>query len=57
MAKTHCDSSKLVILAVGQKSEILLGHPDHPISLKSLAGERLTELPLRDPLTMKPMVK
>ena len=57
VAKTHFDSSKLVILAVGQKSEILLGHPDHPISLKSLAGERLTELPLRDPLTMRPMVK
>ena len=57
VARTYFDSSKLVILAVGQKSDILLGHPDHPVSIKSLAGEHLTELPLRDPLTMKPMVK
>lgn len=57
VAQKYLDTSKLVILAVGQKDEILKGHPDHPVTIKSLAGDKLTELPLRDPLTMKPMVK
>ncbi len=57
VAQKYLDTSKLVILAVGQKEEILKGHPDHPVTIKSLAGDKLTELPLRDPLTMKPMAK
>ena len=55
VAQKYLDTSKLVILAVGQKDEILKGHPDHPVTIKSLGGDRLTELPRRDPLTMKPM--
>ena len=55
MAREYLNSSKLVILAVGQKEDILKGHPDHPVSFKALVGDRFTELPLRDPLTMKPV--
>lgn len=56
VAREHLDLSKLVILVVGQKAEVLKGHPDHPVSVKSLAGDRVVDLPLRDPLTMKPVV-
>jgi zinc protease len=55
VATKYLKPREAVILVVGQKDEILQGHPDHPVSLKSLGGDRLAELPLRDPLTMKPI--
>jgi zinc protease len=57
VAKKFLKPDKLVILAVGQKSEILLGHPNHDVKITQLTGGRLVDLPLRDPLTMKPMGK
>jgi predicted Zn-dependent peptidase len=46
---------KLVMLIVGQKKEILAGDPDHPVDIPKLAGNRLVNVPLRDPLTLEPL--
>ena len=55
VAKKYLKLDQLVILVVGQKSDILLGQPGHEIKLTQLAGGRLVDVPLRDPVTMKPM--
>ena len=57
VAKKWLDPSKVVILAVGNKAEILKGHPNHPVTMKELGQGRVTELPLRDPMTLKPLAK
>jgi predicted Zn-dependent peptidase len=55
VAEKYVKPDKLVILVVGQKNEILLGQPGHEVKLSELAGNRVVDVPLRDPLTMKPM--
>jgi predicted Zn-dependent peptidase len=55
VAKRFLDRDKLVILVVGKKEEILKGDGKHEVSLPSLAGGRLVDVPLRDPLTMRSM--
>ena len=57
VAKKYLTPDKLVILVIGQKKDILLGHPDHPANLESLTGRKIIDVPLRDPLTMKPVAK
>lgn len=55
VAKEFLASDKLVILIVGKKSDILAGDLKHTVSLESLAGNRLVDVPLRDPMTMLPV--
>lgn len=56
VAKRFLDVDKMVTLIVGNKEDILKGHPDHDITLAKLTSHAVTELPMRDPLTMKPIV-
>ena len=54
VAKQRLKLDQMIILIVGQKEEILKGHPDHPVKLGRLVKGGVIELPMRDPLTMQP---
>ena len=51
----HLDPDTMVLLAVGNIEEIMKGHPEHEAKLTDF-GE-ITELPLRDPMTLQPIVE
>ncbi len=55
VARKYLDLSKMAILVVGQKDQVLLGHPDHPVKLADLSRGEIKDLPLRDPMTMQPI--
>ncbi|MBI5774041.1 MAG: insulinase family protein [Verrucomicrobia bacterium] len=57
VAKKYVTPENVVLFIIGQKNEILLGHPTNPVKLESLSKGKLVDVPLRDPLTMKPMGK
>lgn len=46
---------EMLILVVGNIAEIMEGHPDHEASFTDF-GE-ITKIPLRDPMTLEPMVE
>jgi len=48
---------KLVVLIVGQKTGYFSSHPNHLFKTGSLTGGHITDVPLRDPMTMKPIPK
>ena len=45
----------VTLLVVGKKADLLNPDPKHPVKFADLTNGNLTELPLRDPFTMKPM--
>jgi predicted Zn-dependent peptidase len=47
----------VALLVVGRAAEVLNPDPKHPVKLADLTGGTLTEVPLRDPLTMQPLPK
>jgi zinc protease len=54
-ARKLLDFERMVVLAVGKASEVEAGDADHPGALKDAAKLPLSRLPLRDPLTLKPL--
>jgi predicted Zn-dependent peptidase len=55
VAKKYLTPDQFVVLVVGNEPDILLGYPTHPVDLKALFGS-FHEWPLRDPLTMQPLL-
>ncbi len=54
-ARRLVDPAKLCVLLVGNTADMLLGDTKHDAKITTLAGGDPKRLPLRDPLTMKPM--
>lgn len=57
VARRLLDPAGMTYLVVGKVDDILLGDPKHDATFTGLAGGQPTRLPLRDPLTMKPMAE
>ena len=56
VAKKYLHPDRAVILIVGNKNDITMKLPAHPMTLEELSTGPVKDVPLRDPLTMKPMV-
>jgi len=54
-AQKLLDPARVTILVVGKKADLLNPDPKHPVKFADLTGGKLTELPLRDPMTMRPV--
>jgi hypothetical protein len=58
VAREHLVPEKFAILVVGDQKEIDAGDGQHEVKLVGLApGGAVVTLPLRDPLTMKPLAR
>jgi len=55
VARRLLDPAKMAFLMVGSAKEMALADGKHDVTLAKLAGGEPRRLPLRDPLTMKPM--
>jgi len=56
VARRLLDPARMAVLMVGNAGDILQGDPKHDVSIRSLAGADPKRVPLRDPLTMKPVL-
>jgi zinc protease len=54
VARAYLDPGRMAILVVGDQKEIALGE-DASTRLAALAGGRVTDLPLLDPMTLQPL--
>jgi zinc protease len=55
VARRLLDPARMTVLLVGHAADMAAGDPKHDVSLAGLAGGTPKRLPLRDPMTMKPM--
>ena len=53
VAKQYLVPEKMITLVVGNQAEIAKGDGKHDVTLEKIANGKVTELPLRDPMTMK----
>jgi predicted Zn-dependent peptidase len=54
VARAHLVPEKMILLVVGNQADIDRADEKHPVKMEELApGGKVTELPLRDPMTMK----
>jgi zinc protease len=53
VAKQYLAPEKMVTLVVGNQAEIAKGDGKHDVTVDRIAGGKVTEIPLRDPMTMK----
>jgi len=53
--KTRIHPEKMIVLVVGNIAEIMEGHPDHEADFADFGA--IKKLPLRDPMTLEPIVE